>query len=607
MPKRSRAKEKSRGGTLRIGDQWNAINIIARSQTHPLKAVCELTENAIDAKAKVVQIVRRRSQGALYLEVVDDGQGVPPDATGEPDFVRIATHVCDSMKRHLDGQGRAGVHGEFGIGLLSFWSVGETLRIICQGRQGLYEMELVRGKPNYAVRPVRGTLPLSGTRVIVGPLLSSTAKVVTGEKLARYLSNELRDRIRSSGVQIQVIDRVARKTLAVRPREFEGQPLDLPSRVGTEFGDVIIELYYRDGQNSDSSVAVCKDGTRVLRDITELMELQHDPWTSGRLEGVVDFAAMELAPGTRSGIVPDEKLLAFVNAIEALEAMIMLAIEQREKAETDKASRDILRQVHRAFVTALRDLSASDYLFFDLPEPKTSPGKGSARGNGEDGGEDGLAIQPSASSSHERSSPREAGPEPVLLSFDPGPLASVHITPRHVRRRPGDACELRASAYDEQRVGIPSGVDFSWQIVEGIGTIENESERARIRSDVVGQLTVRVTARQAEVTVEDQVIVKFLEHAAGGNDESSKGLPSYRLEAEHGKPWRSRYAAKENEIIINSAHRDFLFSRTTVAKHRRYVGKLYAKELVLINFPHEAPAEVMERLIEITLRTEDSL
>ena len=35
-------------GTLRIGDQWNAITIIAHSQTHPLKAICELTENAIE-------------------------------------------------------------------------------------------------------------------------------------------------------------------------------------------------------------------------------------------------------------------------------------------------------------------------------------------------------------------------------------------------------------------------------------------------------------------------------------------------------------------------------------------------------------------------------
>jgi hypothetical protein len=55
--------------------------------------------------------------------------------------------------------------------------------------------------------------------------------------------------------------------------------------------------------------------------------------------------------------------------------------------------------------------------------------------------------------------------------------------------------------------------------------------------------------------------------------------------------------------IVNSAHRDFVSSRTTAAMYRRFIGKLYAKEVVLINFPHESPAEIMERLIELTLRT----
>ena len=89
-------------GTLRIGDQWNAITIIAHSQTHPLKAICEFTENAIDAGATHVRISRRRSQGKTYLEVADDGRGVAPDESGAADFERIATHLCDSMKRHLD-------------------------------------------------------------------------------------------------------------------------------------------------------------------------------------------------------------------------------------------------------------------------------------------------------------------------------------------------------------------------------------------------------------------------------------------------------------------------------------------------------------------------
>ena len=36
-------------GRLKIGDEWMAIQIIARSQTNPQKAVAELVENSIDA------------------------------------------------------------------------------------------------------------------------------------------------------------------------------------------------------------------------------------------------------------------------------------------------------------------------------------------------------------------------------------------------------------------------------------------------------------------------------------------------------------------------------------------------------------------------------
>ena len=48
-------------GNLRIGDHWNAITIIALSQSNPLKAVAELVENSIDARAKTIVITRGKA------------------------------------------------------------------------------------------------------------------------------------------------------------------------------------------------------------------------------------------------------------------------------------------------------------------------------------------------------------------------------------------------------------------------------------------------------------------------------------------------------------------------------------------------------------------
>ena len=66
-----------RRGRLRIGDDWNAITIIALSQSSPLKAIAELVENSIDAKAHTVTITRGREHGRSFLAIRDDGEGVP--------------------------------------------------------------------------------------------------------------------------------------------------------------------------------------------------------------------------------------------------------------------------------------------------------------------------------------------------------------------------------------------------------------------------------------------------------------------------------------------------------------------------------------------------
>src|SRR6202790_5691880 len=121
-------KSKSKdSGKLRIGDDWNAIRIIALSQSNPLKAIAEFVENSIDAHAKTITIIRGREHGAHYLSIKDDGDGVPRDAEGLPDFKYVATHICDSIKRRLKADGNdTGLQGEFGIGFLCFLAVGGT-------------------------------------------------------------------------------------------------------------------------------------------------------------------------------------------------------------------------------------------------------------------------------------------------------------------------------------------------------------------------------------------------------------------------------------------------------------------------------------------------
>jgi hypothetical protein len=95
----------------------------------------------------------------------------------------------------------------------------------------------------------------------------------SGEKLQWYLASELRDRIRSSGVEIVIVDRQARLQYRVEPRQFSGQLLHRVPAVKTGFGEVYVELYQADA-SPENSVGLYRSGTRVMANLADLAELK---------------------------------------------------------------------------------------------------------------------------------------------------------------------------------------------------------------------------------------------------------------------------------------------------------------------------------------------
>ena len=352
-------------GRLRIGDDWNAITIIALSQSNPLKAVAEFVENSIDARATQVTIMRGKERGQAYLRIIDDGDGVPKDADGLPDFKYVATHVCDSVKRRLSHECRQGIQGEYGIGLLSFWTVGETLTLSCTGADGrLYEMCMAKGDPGYSITKRRRLLAESGTRLTVKPLLPGIRNF-SGEKLQWYLASELRDRIRTTGVKIRIVDRQARTELTVEPRQFAGRLLhDLPDIV-TSQGEVYMELYLA-GRDPANQVGLYRSGTRVVQDITVMDEFRRSPWSSNYLQGIVDAPFLNLTPGTRLGVVQDARFAELSDALRPVEETLDRILAEQRKAEEEQANRDTLRSIQKAFREALLTLPEEEYEWFAL-------------------------------------------------------------------------------------------------------------------------------------------------------------------------------------------------------------------------------------------------
>jgi len=356
----------SERGKLKIGDDWNAIRIIALSQSNPLKAIAEFVENSIDAQAKNVTITRGREHGAHYLAVKDDGNGVPRDADGLPDFKYVATHICDSIKRRLktDGGGM-GLQGEFGIGLLSFWTVGDNLTMISTGAdQRAYQMSMSKGDPRYDVSQRRVLFTEKGTELRISPLLEGI-RSFSGEKIQWYLASELRDRIRDSRVRVTVVDKLARKQYEVEPREYEGRLLHQLPAIRTPYGDAYAELYLAEPADS-SRIALTRSGTRVIEDLAILPGLDGPPWSSRYIQGLIDAPFVNLTPGTRSGIIQDERYAALISALEPLRVHLRGLIEEQQRAEEEQASQQSLRAIQRAFHEALLALPREEYDWFDI-------------------------------------------------------------------------------------------------------------------------------------------------------------------------------------------------------------------------------------------------
>jgi hypothetical protein len=611
MAQPAKAKERD-SGKLRIGDDWNAIRIIALSQSNPLKAIAEFVENSIDAHASNITITRGREHGEHYLTVKDDGDGIPLDANGLPDFKFVATHICDSIKRRLKAGGAGGgVQGEFGIGLLSFWTVGETLTLTSSGAdQRVYQMVMSKGDPRFHVKPRRVLFAESGTELKVSSLLEGI-RSLSGEKIQWYLASELRDRIRATGVRVVVVDRLARKQYQVEPRQFEGRLLHQLPPVRSPFGEAYAELYLTEPADN-CRVAITRGGTRVIDDIGSLPGLEQAPWNSRYLQGLIDVPYLNLTPATRLGIVHDERYAALVEALAPLEAHLSRLIDDQRRAEEEQANRESLRAIQRAFREAMLALPREEYDWFDIHSRVPQAGRGGNGTNSEQVGGPGLEEEGAVAGVPEPGGERTDEP-PQRRFFDyAGPLHTVVISPAASTLAVSHSRRFRALPRDRSRRRVEEDLIFEWQITEGGGTLasalDQEVSFEAPASPGLVRLSVAVTQREVRCVAEALITVTdSLDAAIGSSVVNTRGLPGYTFERAAGELWRSRFDAERNLIVVNNGHRDFVFATRSRALQLRYLVRLYIKELVLKNFAGVSAEQLAERMIELSLYVEEKL
>jgi hypothetical protein len=403
-----------------------------------------------------------------------------------------------------------------------------------------------------------------------------------------------------------VIDKLARKQYEVEPRQYEGRLLHQLPPIRTSFGDAYAELYL--GEPADTArVALTRVGTRVIEDLSTLPGLDHGPWNSRYLQGLVDVPFLNLTPGTRSGIIQDERYGALIEALTPVESHLRGLIDEQQRAEEEQASLQSLKAIQKAFYEAMLALPREEYDWFDV--------QGRARQEGSaahltPGGVPAGTEWEEATLGVAESRPGES-PQRQFFEYA-GPLFAVVVSPAASTMPLKEVRRFRALPRDRSRRRVVEDLSFAWELVEGEGSVQgqNDQEVEYRAPGVPGLARLRVIARQRDVTVTAEALVTVTDSLAGAIAPAivnTRGLPGYTFERAAGELWRCRFDAERNIIVVNSGHRDFVFATRNRALQLRYLVRLYVKELVLKNFAGLPTDQLLERMIELSLYAEEKL
>lgn len=621
---------------LKPADSFDLIRLLARSQHDPRKAVCELVQNSLDARSRTVEVSWFNEGGRRCLRIDDDGEGIFPELEREEALRKIASTIGHSHKRSLTPEQRRELMllGKYGIGLLGFWSVGQVLEIRSRVRGGTVAvLKLIEDHPHGEIRhvtPRRLDEPDTYTQVTIRGLHDGAIRQLHPARLHLYLASELRGQLLRRPVRLVIRDRVsrgrARKLFDVQPARYRGRRLEAARRL-TVAGqdDALVELYLVPEETEQPGhVKLACGGSTVLDDLAQIDGLDQPPrapWSSGRLEGVVDFPDLTVTPSTRRGFLHDTAALAFLAALPTLEAQILEALVQVDQQREAERQQDVARQIRKAFVSVANALPQYDLL--DLAKlQRAAAGEPGGTPLGGPDARDGAALEsatldpgggaelsgPEPGPETDESRGDEARPiaaqadpnpdwstEPEPELFPPGPVHRVEIRPRRARLAPGGTCSFQARALDAH--GRPARAGHSWQwTCQGGGRIEGRADQAQYHApDESADVTIEVLAQDGEHAARTQARVRVLEELFG--QQKVAGIPEPEPLHAPLEPWRSRLLGQRWQF--NTGHPDCIAASETPRDRLRYLIHLFAKELVLRNFGTPGDSAILERMVEV--------
>jgi hypothetical protein len=188
-----------------------------------------------------------------------------------------------------------------------------------------------------------------------------------------------------------------------------------------------------------------------------------------------------------------------------------------------------------------------------------------------------------------------------------GPLEYITITPKVSQIEPDERKRYFVRAWTPNDELIPISVTFKWSTKpSNLCFIEINNDECFLTAGTnEGEIKLSVTATLDRITKQESVDILIL---AKSNKKSTGGFPIPQAVHRPSEKWRSRWDVTINTLQYNTGHEDYIKAEQKGKKHiLRYMGFLYAKQLVLHNFKTSGEDSVMERMIEVISRFEDRI
>jgi len=609
----SPGRRKGRAVRLRPANPFDLIRLLAESQNDPRKAMAELVQNSLDAGARNITITRMRRRGEPVVTIRDDGQGVFPDLERPEALERIATNIGRSFKMNLSPRERRKqmMLGKYGIGILGFWSLGREMEMRTRvAASEIWALRLVRNKPTAEVlRVPQQRIQFSGetwTELVIRGVRAGASRQISGRRLGDYLASELRGQLLERKVKLHILDRMARgtalKDFKVVPQRFRGHSiLKIPRLEIPGFSPARVELYFvEDAEDRRPAVALTCGGAVVNDDLAGLegRDLDHPPWASGCLEGVVEFPDLEVAPATRRGFQPGPAAEALLAAIRSIEPELFKLLDSEKEKRRAEEDQNLAREIRKVFRPLAKNLPQYD--FFEITSEARDRGEDSRSGGERLGRASGEEASPGDAGEGAESSSEvveEGGePDPGEEILPPGPLARAHILPRKSRLLPGASRAFQARAVDENGRPIPEGISYYWKLQEGGGILSPRESRATFKApEEPGEVKIAVEAWQGVQVARAEAEVDVVERLSGEMPDA--GIPDPERVFDRAGDWRSRMAGRRWQY--NAAHPDYQAVANDTRRRFRYLVHLFAKEIVLRNYGEPKDERLLERVVEV--------